>query len=176
VVLAAFYAQQEPPTSPADLRRAQVEEQDRQFLASLGQPVVPTESADRADRDFLAKLQAEDRRSAKQEMPVLRAIPIEPALPVARVSAPVLVRDLPGEMPEVRRAVAVVRVSSSTSTSGTQNVRTATAVSSSSTSSAKLRNTLQDPYATLGAPEIRRSASEGRRASIVIHGDQVVLR
>ena len=171
-VLAAFYAHQEPQPLSVDGRRAQVEEMDRKFLASLSPESVSSGSADRADREFLARLQAEEFRAAHREMPVLRAIPIERTMPVARVSAPVVMRDLPTEMPEVRRAVAVVR--GPALASNQPDARLASTVATSSAEN--LRSTLQEPYSTLGAREIRRSAGEGRRAAIVIYGDQVVLR
>ncbi len=102
--LAATFYTQQPLSSPTlvNLRESGAgEEQDRQFLASLSLQEASRNIANRMDQQFLANLQEQDRLAAaagREEIPVMRAIPIEHALPAT--STPI-------DMPEVQRAVAV---------------------------------------------------------------------
>jgi hypothetical protein len=162
VLVATFYTGQARQVSKTVKEPMAVEEADRQFLAALGRQASSVGSVEREDREFLANLQVADRLSTgagRQEMPVMRAIPMERAMPIARGAAPVAADETLGEVPEVRRAVPV-----------------GAAPSSVPSSSANLRNALRESFVTMVEPEVRQTAVNGKRASITIHGDEVVIR
>jgi len=182
---ATYYAHQDLPSAnpPAWVG---VEEQDRQFLAALAHPEPnsnPTGSVASADRAFLANLEFDDHFAnarAQRDLPVLRAIPVEhpAAAPVAKVvvTSPPPPASPSGEMPEIRRAIPVVATSEETPEIRRAIPVVATAATTPATPT-NLRNAFHESFVTMIEPEGRRgTAGNQRRASILITGNEVIVR
>lgn len=145
LVAAVFCAQQAPEFAPAPSGHTEIA--DRQFLAALDvREAAIAGRVERADQEFLASLQADE--PAPVAVPVERAVAVEPEVRVERAIP------IEPEMP-VRRAIPV-------------SVAEATLPSA--------RQALQAPAVTQIAPLVRRALpGERRRASIIIHGDAVMV-
>ena len=184
VLTATYYAHQDESTPSTDTASTKsrtpstgVEEHDRQFLASLDRE----SAADRADRHFLADLEFNDHLTAlrtRNEIPVLRAIPVEHTAP-ASAAVPVTRAQLVNAVPataspaennatrEIRRAIPVTPVAP-----------VAVAIPATTTApSTDLRASMRQPFVTMIEPAARpANGADRKRASITIYGDQVVIR
>ncbi len=144
LVAAVFFAEQAPEFEPADAVPAEIE--DRQFLADLAARVaVNAGRLERADQEFLAKLEAQapapvavavqPAGEIEPEMTVRRAIAVRPAEPV-RVA-------------EVRPETSITRVRQALEKPALNQIA---------------------PVVRRAVP-----VAGGGRASIVIYGDEVVI-